>query len=282
MRTTVASVYALASLFLAATPLFAGLANAETIKGQTVLASYQATGLCAESDRSTGQLHLAKCARKAEQDFHMERFDDIAQQVSWQKIMNGKNCLQAGYLSGSARLYVERCYITTWSKSAFWTIDFSGSLHSEEKYCPRPKDDGTTSGTALVANQCNHFAQADFYPAILTRSAKVGPQTLAAYTPGQQVKAIVIENGFSGGNLVASEGAFLKVDKSGNVSATSGGDIIAGGAGYSIENALSKVPGALILKPADYSSEASGDYAPRSLDFFKEEKERGRISYDPR
>ncbi len=260
--------------------LFASGAHAETIDGQTAMASYQAPGLCAENDRATGLLRLEACARKAEQDFHMETFNDIAQQVSWQKIMNGKNCLQAGWNNGRS-LYTERCAISTWSKAAFWSIASSGDLYSQEQYCPYREDKAVAAGAALVGAKCRWFEGAELYPAIITRSAKVGPQTLASHIAGQDVKAIVIENGFSGGNLVASEGAFLTVDKSGRVSATKGGYIIAGGAGYIIRGALAKTPGAIVLSPSDYADRQPDDYSPRNMDFFKE-KDRGRISYDPR
>lgn len=282
MKMNVAAIYAVFSVLLGPMLAFASPVNAETVTGQTVLASYQATGLCVESDRSTHQLHLAKCVRKAAQDFHMERFDDIARQVSWQKIMNGKDCLQAGYLSGRANLNVERCSISSWSKSAFWSIRASGDIYSQDEYCPYRKDMSTAIGTALVAEKCRGLDSAEFYPAVLTRSAKVGARTLAAYTSGQQIKAIVIENGFSGGNLVAPEGAFLKIDKNGNVSATNGGDIIAGGAGYLIEGVVAKLPGAPILRSPAYFSERASDYAPKSLEFFKKEKNLGSMPYNPR
>lgn len=260
---------------------FAGPANGETIKGQTVLASYQASGLCAETDRATGELRLAGCKGSAGQEFHIEVFHDIAQQVSWKKIMNGKDCLKAWYSNFRARIYVERCYITSSSRSAFWSIDQAGTLFNQEGYCPYRKDQSMSGGTQVITEKCRRSDPAEFYPAILTRSAKVGPQTLAAYDPSRPIRAILVESGFSGANLVASEGAFLKLDKNGNVSATNGGYIIAGGAGAIIEDALAQVPGTGVLKPAAYARSQT-DYAPRSLAFFSKEEERGNISYVPR
>lgn len=280
MRVRLASVRTIASCSLAGIFSLAGPANGETIKGQTVLASYQASGLCAESNRTTGDLHLAICVGNAAQEFHIEIFRDIAQQVWWNKLMNGKNCLQAGYFK-VAKISVERCSISTWSRSAFWLIDPSGTLYSQEKYCPYRKNSGVSIGTALITEKCRESDPAEFYPAILTRSAKVGPQTLATYDPARPIRAIVAESGFSGANLVASEGSFLKLDKSGNVSATNDGYIIAGGAGAIIEAALAKIPGAIVLKPAAYSRNQM-DYAPKSLNFFSEGKDQGTIFYNSR
>lgn len=254
-----------------------GPAYGETIKGQTVLANYQASGLCAETDRATGELRLASCKGSADQEFHIEIFHDIARQVAWKKIMNGKNCLQAWY-NFRARIYVERCYITSSSRSAFWSIDQAGTLFNQEGYCPYRKDQGMPGGTQVITEKCRRSDPAEFYPAILTRSAKVGPQTLAAYDPAKPIRAIVAESGFSGANLVASEGAFLKLDKNGNVSATNGGYIIAGGAGAIIDEALTRVSGAGVLKPAGYTPSQT-DFAPKSLAFFNKEEERGRIDY---
>lgn len=273
---SIAAAFVAGCIVLCATP-----AIAETLKGQTALASYQVPGFCAESDSATGQLHLASCAQKAPQEFHMETFNDIAQHVSWQKIMRGKDCLQARWDSKRASLYTERCAISTWSKGAFWAIGSSGDMYSEEKYCPYRKDGGLAAGTPLIGETCRWYQGAEFYPAIVTRSAKVGPETLKSYTAGQEIKAIVIANGFSAGNLVASEGAFLTIDRSGKVSVTSGGVIIAGGAGYLIQQVLSKVPGAAVISPADFSASQPDDYSPKDLAFFKQ-KDRGKISYDPR
>lgn len=275
------AVWAAAAFALGCSVLFPGAASAETLKGQTALASYQVPGLCAESDASTGLLHLAACARKGPQEFHMETFNDIAQQVSWQKIVRGKDCLEAGWNMGRAHFQTEYCSITTWSKEAFWSVSSSGDLYSQEEYCPYRKDKGVTAGTELVAEKCRWFDGAELYPAVITKSAKVGPETLKSYTAGQQLKAIVIDNGFSGGNLVASEGAFLTIDKSGKVSATKGGFIIAGGAGYLIQAALAKVPGATVINPAGFSATQPDDLSPKDLSFFKQ-KDRGKISYEPR
>jgi hypothetical protein len=280
MSVSLASVRTIACCSLAGILWLAGPASGETIKGQTVLASYQASGLCAESNRTTGELHLARCVGNAAQEFHIETFHDIAQQVWWNKIMNGKNCLQAGYFRVE-KISVERCSISTWSRSAFWLINPSGALYSQEKYCPHRKNSGVSIGTAVITEKCRESDPAEFYPAILTRSAKVGPQTLAAYDPARPIKAIVVESGFSGANLVASEGAFLKLDKSGNVSATNGGFIIAGGAGAIIEDALGKVPGSGVLKPTAYT-QSQTDYAPKSLAFFSQEEDRGKLFYLPR
>ena len=265
--------YSLAGIFC-----FAGPANGEAAKGQTVLANYQANGLCAETDRTTGELRLAKCTGSGGQQFHIEIFHDIARQVSWKKIMNGKNCLQAWYFNFRARIYVERCLITSASRPAFWSIDPAGTLYNQDNYCPYRKDQGVTVGTVVITDKCRTSDPAEFYPAILTRSAKVGPQTLAAYDQTRPIRAIVVESGFSGANLVASEGAFLKLDKNGNVSATNGGYIIAGGAGAIIDDALAKVPGAGVLKPAAYTRTQT-DFSPKSLAFFSQEEERGNITY---
>lgn len=255
-------------------------AGAETLKGQTVIASYNAPGLCAQTNRSTGLLSLQVCAQKSDQEFHMETFNDIAQQVSWQKIMSGKDCLQAWFFQGE-RLYTERCSITTWSKGAFWSISSSGDMYSQEEYCAYRQDDGVAPGTALVAQKCRWFAGVELYPAVLTKTARVGPKVLASYTGGQAVDAIVIDNGFSGGNLVASKGAKLTIDRSGKVSATKGGYIIAGGAGYRIQQLLADDAAAVVVTASDFAPAQPDDLAPKDLEFFKL-KQRGKISYDLR
>ncbi len=274
---TFTSANVIGVMLLAASPV-----EAETVQGQTILASYQAPGLCAENDRASGELHLAVCAPKSQQEFHMETFNDIAQQVSWQKIMNGKNCLQAGWISRQARLLTERCYITTWSKPAFWSVHSTGHMFSQEQYCFYRKDGGSAIGSALIADKCRWSEAAEFYPAVLTRSAQVGPATLAAYTPGQQLKAIVVDGAYSGGNLVASDGAFLKIDKAGKVSVTNGGAIIAGGAGHLIRDALSRIAGSMILMSKNVPGQTVYDYSPRTLDFFNDSKDHGKITYELR
>lgn len=211
----------------------------------------------------------------------METFNDIAQQVSWQKIMRGKDCLQAGSTTGSAQLYTERCAISTWSKSAFWGISSSGDLYSQDKYCPYREDKAGAAGATLTAAECRWFEGPELYPAVIVPSARVGAETLKAYAPGQKISAIIIDNGFSAGNLVASEGAFLTIDKNGKVGVTKGGAIIAGGSGYLIQTALSKSPGAVVLSPPGHAAAKPDDMSPRDLSFFKE-KDRGKISYEPR
>lgn len=259
--------------------LYKTAASAQTIEGQTVLASYTAPGLCAQANREVKEIRLAACARNNNQDFHIEYFHDIARHESKKKIMNGKDCLQAGWMYGRAIFHTERCSISTWSKSAFWGISASsGDLFSEEHYCAYRQDNSTNIGDLLISASCRWFEGAELYPAIVTRSARVGPLTMANYTQGQRLKAIITENSYSGGNLVASEGAELTIDRSGRVSATNGGYIIAGGAGYRIGEKLSQVSGSNILRSSDYVSKQPNEYSPISLDFFTE-KTRGKLDY---
>ena len=254
-------------------------ANAQTIEGRPVLASYSAPGLCAQAYRDVKEVRLAVCARNNAQEFHIEFFHDIARHESKRKIMNGKDCLQAGWMLGRAIFQTERCSISTWSKSAFWGISASsGDLYSEEQYCAYRKDNATSVGTLLISASCRWFSGAELYPALVTRTARIGPLTLASYSQGQNVKAIIVENGFSAGNLVASEGSFLTIDRSGRVSATNGGYIIAGGAGFRVIQMLSQISGVNILRTSDFVPKQPDDYSPRNLDFFTE-KTRGKLEY---
>lgn len=254
-------------------------AQAQTINGKTVLASYGAPGLCADANRDTKEIRLNACAPTNSQEFYIEYFHDIARHEAKRKIMNGKDCLQAGWIMGRAAYFTERCSISTWSKSAFWGIGSSGDLYSEDHYCAYRKEGETNVGTLLEAQKCRWFEGAEIYPAILTRSAQIGPLTLANIANAQSYKAIVVENGYSAGNLIASEGSQLMIDGNGRVRASSGGYIISGGAGYRINEIVSQINGAKILKSSDLKLKQPDDYSPRDLDFFTE-KTRGKLDYN--
>lgn len=238
---------------------FAGAAQpaqAQAIRGAPSIASYHAQGRCLDMRASDSAVLLYDCHGGWNQAF---RFVS----GSYGMISLGdQRCLTSGTAQGGP-LTVQPCTNATNQR---WGFQSNGTLRNELGFCADIEGGARNSGARVLGFPCHTGTNQQWYPAVTAQSAPMG--LLAGQRlPGQSggARSVLVNGGFSGGNIVASGGGNIVAGGAGNMIAANGGAIVAGGAG----NLLARFGGQLIANDgAGIVAGGAGNFIPNNWSFF--------------
>lgn len=228
------------------------------IKGQPVIATYFAQGLCLNvTARST--VTMDTCERKPAQDL---RFRGGASG----QILRGDQCLASA--TKGEPLVVKPC---TNAADQDWAFTSEGTLRNRLDVCADILAFQTRAGTDVIAWDCTATDNQKFYPAIAAASGSfsLGAQLSQSLMGEAKITTVSMVVGFSAYNLTGAGGRKISADARGMITGGQNDTIIVGGAGVltvrfanglAAPNVKAEYVGATHILPKDWSF-FSGDTA---------------------
>lgn len=247
--------HAFALMAFSAAIAFSAPAAAQTINGAPAIASYHSQGRCLDMRASDKQVLLWNCHGGSNQAFRF--VSGNYGMVS----LGDQRCLTSGLTSG-APITVQTC---TNAANQKWGYQSNGTLRNESGFCLDIEGGATGDGARILGYTCHGGGNQQWYPAVTSSSASLGTAAQLKLQGKGSAKSVISSPNFSGGNIVASGGGNIVAGGAGNMIASGGGKIVAGGAG----NMIAKFGGQLIANDgASIVAGGAGNMVPGNWSFF--------------
>lgn len=234
--------------------LAATSAQAQVASGAPAIASYHALGRCLDVRASDNAVLLWNCHGGSNQAF---RF--VSGNYGMISLGN-QQCLTSGTSAGP--LTAQTCTNATNQRWGFQANN--GTLRSENGFCVDIQGGGTANGSMILGWTCTGASNQRWYPAVTASQAFVGIAATAAIG-SRTGRSYLSSGGFSAGNIVASGGGNIVAGGAGNLIANDGASIVAGGAG----NIIAAQGGSIVAGGAgNIVAGGAGNFNPANWSFF--------------